>query len=275
MGAPGCDDAPEIDVPWGKQCKLVTFVYPYYENPLFLARQLKAWAAYPASLREFLSFIVVDDGSPLCPAEGVIRECAALNQVPERLRLFRIGVDVRWNWLAARNVGAHHADDDWLLLTDMDHMVPLWTVRALVSGVHDPRVIYRPARREHTSEPIHAHPNSWFMTRRMFWKVGGYDEALSGHYGTDAEYRRRCAATAPIRIMRNAELVRHEYVADSSTTHYKRKEERDRITKHMIRARGPDWKPKVLTFPYAEIDLSAPRVRDLPVEGKRVLSPSV
>ena len=223
-------------------------VYPYYENADFFGQQLAVWSAYSADLRTNLRFVVVDDGSPTRPAVDVLRSVRI-----DGLRLFRIGVDVRWNWLAARNIGAAHSRDGWLLLTDMDHVVPEDTLRHLTYGLHDPRVIYRFSRVEHTGERIHPHPNSWFMTRDMFWKIGGYDEACSGYYGTDGDYRRRCAATAKIKILTNY-LVRHEYQGDSSTTGYKRKQPEDAEAKRIMRRRGPGWKPLTLSFPYDKVD---------------------
>jgi glycosyltransferase involved in cell wall biosynthesis len=251
VGAPGCDDAPVITVPLTGERRTVTLVYPYYENPEFLALQLRHLDWMPVDLREHLELIVVDDGSPEHPAAEVMR---AVSCELKSVRLFRLGVDVRWNWLAARNIGAHHARTDWISLTDMDHRYPVDAIETLVLGEHSRGVIYRFSRREHDGRKIHPHPNSWFMTRENYWRVGGYDEALSGHYGTDGEYRRRCAAAAPIRIM-TTELERHEYVGDSSTTRYLRKQPEDAVVKHMIRARKPGWKPCTLSFPYAEVSL--------------------
>jgi hypothetical protein len=111
--------------------------------------------------------------------------------------------------------------------------------------------IYRFSR---TGVKTHPHPNSWLYTRKMYWRVGGYDEALSGHYGTDAEYRRRCAATAPINILVEP-LELHEHESDASTIHYLRKQPEDAAAKQMIRARGPNWKPRLLSFPYHEVTL--------------------
>lgn len=253
MGAPGCDDAPLVSVPEGQALKRVTFIYPYYDNPLFFNRQIDHWFNYPMWLRQYLSFIVVDDCSPESPALDVLRKNERWRWLDE-FSLYRIDVDVRWNWLAARNIGAHKALDGWIMLTDMDHMIPVKTIVSLISGSHDPGIIYRFSRRERGEQPIHPHPNSWFMTRRMYWKVGGYDEALSGHYGTDGEYRRRCAATAPIRIMTD-ELHRWEHDGDSSTRRYLRKQPEDAGAKQMIKARKKDWKPRVLSFPYREIVL--------------------
>jgi len=248
MGAPGCDDAPLITVPRGDHSKQFTLIFPYYENPVFLERQMNWWRAMPTPMWQ--KVIIVDDGSPKYPAVDILKHHASQSW----LRLFRIGVDIRWNWLAARNIGAHHSDDGWLLITDMDHVVRQDVVMNLMTGAHDPGVIYRFSRREHTGQVIHPHPNSWFYTRRMFWRIGGYDEACSGYYGTDGEYRRRCAKTAPIRIMTD-QLERHEYQGDSSTTTYKRKQPEDAAVKQMIRARPKNWKPKVLSFPYTEVRL--------------------
>ena len=250
MGAPGCDDAPMVIVPFASRAKRVTMIYPYYDNPEFLEQQIRRWVNYPKILRSMVKIIVVDDGSPNAPAEKVIA-----HQPYSFIRLFRVGVDVRWNWLAARNIGAHHADDGWLLLTDMDHVVDTICLHEVLMGAHREDTIYRFSRREHHGQKIHPHPNSWLMTRAMFWKIGGYDESCSGFYGTDGDYRRRCAATAPIRILRT-ELERHEYQGDSSTLGYKRKQPEDAAVKRMIQARPKrGWKPRTLSFPYAEIVL--------------------
>lgn len=250
MGAPGCDDAPLIEVAIKEEPRAATVVYPYYENPFFFRKQLKHWLSLPPHLAMMLSFIVVDDGSPEHPAEVILRE------QPFPLRLFRIDVDVRWNWLAARNIGFHHAADGWCVVTDMDHIIPSDVFETIIYGDLDVGTIYRFRRREHTGISIHPHPNSWLMTREMYWRVGGYDETMSGYYGTDGDYRRRCVKAAPIRILTD-ELERHEYQGDSSTTRYKRKQPEDARVKQLIAARPKKgWKPKTLSFPYHEVDLA-------------------
>lgn len=249
-GVRGCDDAPVVQVPLGGP-KHVTLVMPYYENPRMLRQQVLEWARFPRTLLAYFDVIIVDDGSPITPAVDVLRTCYPQ---PFPMKLFRIREDVRWNWIAARNIAMHEALPGWCVLTDMDHVVSRETFTALVHGEHDPKVIYRFSRREHTGEKIKPHPNSWFMTRAMFWKIGGYDEALSGHYGTDGDYRRRCAATAPIRILAD-ELVRHEFVLDSSTTKYLRKQPEDRAVADIVGRRQPGWVPKTLTFAYDRVRL--------------------
>lgn len=254
MGAPGCDDAPVVVIDRGTaRLRMVTLVLPYYENPRFFARQIRHLSSIDWEYLSHLRLIVVDDGSPSNPAVEVARTFGAKKKFAS-FRIFRIEKDVRWNWLAARNIGAHHADTAWIMLTDMDHVLQEDVLQTLVCGKFDENKIYRFSRCESTEIKIHPHPNSWFMTRKMFWKVGGYDEALSGYYGTDGEYRRRCAATTKIEIMSD-ELVRHEYEVDSSTTRYKRKQPEDARVKQMIRARGRDWKPLTLSFPYHKVEV--------------------
>lgn len=235
---------PRVRPALGDESKRVTFIYPFYCNAQFLWEQVHFWWQYPEELQHLVSVFVVDDGSPV-PARLPPR-------VPFPVRLFRINEDVRWNWLAARNIGAHHAPDGWLLFSDIDHVVPTETLRSIVWGQHDPAVVYAFSRREHTGESITPHSASFLMTRSMFWTIGGYDEALSGHYGTDGEFRRRIVKHALIHVLTD-ELVRYEYVHDSSTTRYGRKEAQDAAVASLVAARGKDWRPKVLSFAYQEV----------------------
>lgn len=249
------DDLPLVTVPKAHRSKRVTLLYPYYENPGFLAEQLARMDRWPYALQQNVEVIIVDDGSPTHPLmeafAAIDKQLGGISSVLT-IRLFRILVDLRWNWLAARNIGFHHAAPGWVLVTDMDHVVSEATMVNVVEGQHDERTIYGFSRREHTGQKISPHPNSWLITREMFWKVGGYDEALSGHYGTDGDWRRRCAKVAPIAIIED-ELVRYEYVGDSSTTRYKRKQPEDSGVRQLIAARGKGWKPRTLSFPYTEV----------------------
>lgn len=241
---------------WAAMCPLVklartqtarsiTLVYPYYENRRFLSDQIAGWFTYPEDLRAFLSAIVVDDGSP--------EPLHWAPPTPFPIRLFRIAVDVPWNWLAARNIGAHHAADGWILFSDMDHVMPVETLRTLIWADLNPRVVYAFSRREHTGQVVPPHSASFLMTRAMFWRIGGYDETLSGHYGTDGDFRRRVWATAPIHVLTD-ELIRHEQVGDASTTRYLRKLPADTAAvQRLVQARGKDWTPKTLSFPYDEV----------------------
>lgn len=244
MASRWADGLPRETIPMTLIPKPVTVIYPYYDNAGFFRRQLDLWASYPLDLRAQLHVIVVDDGSTI-PAYVPVT-------YPVPLRLFRIEVDVRWNWLAARNIGAYHAAATWLVLTDMDHQIPEATLRHLIYGQHDPRRVYAFSRAEHDGRPVTPHSASFFLTRDLFWTIGGYDEALSGYYGTDGEFRRRVQAQAMIGILPDV-LIRYEQIGDSSTIRYGRKERRDTHVRTLIASRKPGWRPKVLSFPYHEV----------------------
>lgn len=233
----------------------LTLILPYYRNPLILQEQLRAWAAYPDDLKAHLHVIVVDDGSPKFKAlpEHLIETGLA------SLRLYRTKVDVRWNWLFCRNLGVSEATTDWVLLTDIDHVLPESTLRALLTETMNPDWVYRFSRVDAPDmTPYKPHPNSWFLTRKMFDRIGGYDERFSGFYGTDADFRDRAHEKARFVELLSHPLIRYprEVIADASTTTYGRKEQQDRDNVKRIRqerADVPNWRPLRLTFPWERL----------------------
>jgi hypothetical protein len=243
MASKWADGLPRVQAKLGLP-KPITIVLPYYDNAHFWEQQVAWWMQWDATVRAYVSAVVVDDGSPT-PAR-------LPPDLPFPIRLFRIGVDVRWNWLAARNIGAHHADAGWMVLTDMDHVIPEGTAGSLIYGQHDPAVVHAFARREHTAVAISPHSASFFLTREVFWKIGGYDERLSGYYGTDGDFRRRVVKHAPIKVLTDY-LVRYENIADASTSRYQRKQPEDAAVQRLVKARTAGWRPKVLSFPYQEV----------------------
>lgn len=236
----------------------ITLCLPFYLNRTMLARQLDSIDALPANIRSEIGVIIVDDGSPE-PAQG-----RKLNGVP--LSLYRIGVDVRWNQDAARNIAVHHSRTQWVLLTDIDHLVPEQTWWGLISQKYSKQYVYRFKRstldvdspKPKISE-YKPHPNSWYMTRAMYDHIGGYDERFAGHYGTDSEFRDRVQANALDVKMLPLELWRvpRTTIADASTTTLTRKG--DPIDAGAIarikvqRAAEIGWTTKRLSFPYSEV----------------------
>lgn len=217
-----------------------TLVLPYYDNPTMLMMQLAYMGRWPEHLREQMQLIVVDDGSPRFHALPVFTTWNIdPKKPPFRFRLYRIGVDVRWNWIACRNLAMAEAETEWRLMTDIDHLVPLETADFITNGSIKARRIYRFERRDYPAlTPYKPHPNSWLMTGAMFDKVGGYDERFSGHYGTDGMFRDRCTQAAEQVVMLQHSLWRvpREVVADASTTTYGRKEKQDHDGVKRIRA---------------------------------------
>lgn len=232
-----------------------TLIMAYYDNPGMLGEHFRFWRHLPREILKSLHVVVVDDGSPRWPA---VLACPINYVEIASFQLWRMKVDVPWNQDACRNLGVDKAPTEWVVMTDIDHIVAAETWQRLMLGEIDEDCVYRFGRvTAPMLTPYKHHPNSWAMTRRMFWRAGGYDEALAGNYGTDGDYGRRVAACAPIKQLKEV-LIRYprDVIADASTTTLERKrsEEKDNI-RSLIKARNrvPDWRPRVLSFPHERV----------------------
>lgn len=183
---------------------LVSLVFAYYENPAMLAMQWDQINQYPDSLKENIEIVVVDDGSPDNPAERVARP-PSLPQVS----IFRILRDVRWNQDAARNIGANEAKAEWMLLTDIDHVVPSSTLKTVIALNKNPSVFYTfPRIKFESNEVREPHPNSYLMTKSLYWGIGGHDEDYAGIYGKDFLFRKRALRHSREILLEEAPLAR-------------------------------------------------------------------
>lgn len=239
----------------------LTIVMPFYDNAGMLGLQYRGWALWPEALRARLRVIIVDDGSPV-PAADVPR--------PDGLEIaiYRVMEDRPWHQHGSRNLGAHVANDGWLLLTDMDHVLSAESAEKLFAAMDglDPGTIYMLDRVEaDTGLPTlgndgqpKPHPNSFVVTRETFWRIGGYDEAYCGVYGTDGLFRER-AFTRAHKGHLSISLTRYwrEIVPDASTRTLPRKEGREPGAKDRVRRekaeRGEADKIVTLDFPWERV----------------------
>jgi len=170
----------------------LSIVFAYYENPTMLEFQWQEITAYPEPLKSLIEIVVVDDGSPRYPAAEVPR--------PEGLpsvSVFRVNQDIRWNQDAARNIGAHEAGAPWLLLTDIDHVVPPESLDQILSEDRSPASFYTLGRiKFYGGHHSDTHPNSYLMTKELYWHIGGHDEDFAGVYGKDFLFRKRARRRA-------------------------------------------------------------------------------
>lgn len=235
----------------------------FYRNCGQLALQYETWTRWSDKAKAAIDIIIVDDGSPE-PAVDVPRP----DGLPA-LQIYRVLEDRPWFQNGARNIGAHEARGRWLLLTDMDHVLKPEHAAALVKrlGKLDFETAYFLHRIEadsglptlgQTGEPK-PHPNSFIMTREMYWRVGGYDEWFTGIYGTDSLWRSRLYQVAQRGFLKHVALTRYwrELVPDASTTTLPRKEGRKPGEKRAIaeakKAAGKEAEILTLSAPYAKV----------------------
>lgn len=233
-----------------------TLVMAYYDNPGMLTHQIKVWLGMPKEIRQALHVIVVDDCSPRWPALAAATKFSVGGwaDLIGSFELWRMKQDIPWNQDACRNLGVKHAPTPWLLLTDMDHVVPVATWRRLMTGKLDKHAVYRFGRVSAPDmAPYKLHPNSWALRAKTYWRCGGYDEALAGNYGTDGDFMVRLRRVAELKDLPEV-LIRYprEVIPDASTTTLVRKSpEQKKVVSQLIAARSeiPNWSPRVFSFP--------------------------
>jgi hypothetical protein len=241
----------------------LTIVLPFYINPSMLSLQYEGWAAWPDEIKSRLEVVIVDDGSP----EGHAFDVPRPQGLPA-LSIYRVLEDRPWHQHAARNLGADVADSQWLLLTDMDHVLKRDAAEALFKRLArlDTKAIYTLARVEaDTGLPtMHEgrekpHPNSFVVTKETYWLIGGYDEAYCGIYGTDSLFKARAYTRATRQHLDKVPLTRYwrDIVPDASTTTLTRKEGRWLGARQQVLdgkiARGEENVIKVLQFPWERV----------------------
>lgn len=235
--------------------KNLSIIMAYYDNPEMLDIQLDNIAQYPLEIRENIELIIIDDASPRWPARinGKIYDF--------KISLYRTLKDIPWNQDFCRNVGAYAANNEWLLFTDIDHLIPRRTIEALFNKTvfKDRKYnVYRFARISAPDmQPYKPHPNSWVIARDFYRDVlKGYDERFAGHYGTDGDFRDRINKFTDV-IQLDIPLIRigRETIPDASTTTLVRKKPEDGAAIQRIKRERMGAEPKVLSFEYEEIKL--------------------
>lgn len=256
-----------------------SLIIPYYRNVEMLKRHIQEWEKYPRAVQ----IILVDDGSPE-PAEDVLLEHASPELI-ERVRLFRVDIDIPWNRGGARNLGATVADTTWIVHIDIDHLLPATAAAAIAEFDASVKRWYRFERfRVGTADEtrrkdfrkngipddvafgkIHPHVDSYLVTKRAFWEIGGYDEDYSGCLGGGNPFLAALEAHQQCEMAPES-LQLHVYtrsvVKDASDwalsrspdefSRRRRQKERDRniIPKNPLR------------FPWHEVLMHYPKVKD-------------
>jgi len=213
---------------------LFSVVVSYYCDPEELKRQLSLWSAFPSRFLDLMEFIVVDDGSPKNPLTSDLLKglFEGLPRIP-RLRAYRLLKDIGFNNLGARNLGAFVALGTYLIFIDMDccitasmldHLLKevqglgatpssiLYLKRYVIDNVKSlPNEVRRLASKGYLRLESSLSPNSFAMSRHHFWSIGGFNEDLSGRYGTDYEFKRRAGRYGYRRVASKTHILVLKY----------------------------------------------------------------
>ena len=165
-----------------KQHIKLTYITHFYCNQQDISEVinlLREYESMPASVLDYVQFVIVDDCSPL------------EYEIPEfdlNLTWLRITTDIPWNQGGSRNLGVTYAASDKILMTDLDHVLPVSTFTYLINAANPGRTFYKLYRRDEQGNLRKGHSNLFFMSRARFFRFYGYDEEFCGHYGAE-DYR--------------------------------------------------------------------------------------
>lgn len=176
----------------------VSIVIAVLDSHKAVDRQLRYFAAMP--LPEYAELILVDDGSNPPLKEFV----DSLEHQPPRLRMLRQDIDAEWTQPAARNYGVREAKGEWLVLTDIDHIIPLSLIEAVAQDEYDWMMFqrqvgvldeqgrftqdkdvlfdygYQEWRFQRNGYKIPRHVNSFGIRRSLYLSLGGVSEHRVG-----------------------------------------------------------------------------------------------
>lgn len=233
----------------------------FYRNQGMLTEQLRVWAGYPDDVKARVEVIIIDDGSPEA-AIDVSRPAGLPTVTIGRLADVADPFTPPWRQDAARNRAAHEAVGTWLFLSDMDHVLPADSLRALLARCDAGQdVVYSFQRldapdltpKRDARGNIHPHPNTYAMRKTRYWSVGGFDEEFCGIYGTDGYWRRQLLDRSTLVHLETVPVVRYsrEVIPDASTR-VDRNQFRDdgRVRRRLVEKQLRQEPTKVLSVPW-------------------------
>jgi hypothetical protein len=106
---------------------------------------------------------------------------------------------------------------------------------------------------------VASHVNSYFLSKDLYWSIGGYDEDFWGMYGTDKLFRNRVLRTHDIILKKDLalELVTQGSIPDAKNKVFSRKPSMPRrlmgLSLRFLKFLRIIKSPRVLVNPYAKV----------------------
>lgn len=157
----------------------ITLIYPYYKTAAVIPELVKNWNSWDAQVKQHVTVIVVDDGSPQS-FYSIYKDLAC----DLKIELYEILQDIPWNQPGAMNLGISRATTDWIMTMNVDRMLPNDTMLAMINANLN-RNCYYALKDICEGKHIGSPPGIMLLTKEAVVSSGMYDEDFSGNYGHD------------------------------------------------------------------------------------------
>ncbi len=242
---------------WSVVRKL-SIIMPYFEAPQMLQYQYAYMREYAPELKARLEYVLVDDNSQKH------RATFPMSSFGIAFKMYKMDADIKWGGDSCKNIGVYNATHEWVLTTDIDHIIPEKTIDAILNTHKlSEDVAYRFHRLMAPEMKAHVfHPNSWLFHRNLYRTFKGYDERLAGCYSTNSDFTNRVKAYAPIvQLLSHLITIPTTMIPDASMPESfgRKSPENSDMLRFRLEARAHEKggnRARVLSFPYHQVTQS-------------------
>jgi len=156
---------------------MLNIIYSVYN----LQKELKQihidnWKQYSQSLLKQINIILIDD----CSTKPLTIEI----NFPINLKIVRILDNVGYNIGGAKNLGFYIVENTWCFSSDIDHVLsPNECLKCIQLDKKLNNLYYFTRYLPNGEHYQKRHDNTYIIHKQDFWKIGGYDEDFTPHYG--------------------------------------------------------------------------------------------
>lgn len=232
--------------------KKITINLSFYNQNQVLRQHVMLWKSWSEDIRSQFTFCIVDDCSKI-PALDILQD---IDLTDIDLSIYRVEEDLVCNIAGVRNLAATVCSTEWMVILDMDTMITEELAKEMLelSEIASPATCFK-FNRKVTDNPYHQknnqiHPAVCLLRKEDYWKVGGCEEDLVGHYGqTDPIFWHRAKGVLDVEVKKDLYL---DYLPEGEA-------EINRDTRHNFqlfnqKKKSQDWSTDYVRFQWKRIE---------------------
>jgi len=165
---------------------MITICLSFFNQNDMLKFHIETWKNYSDEIKSKVKFSIVDDCSKT-HIEDIISE-EMIKGID--IKIYRVHDDLICNIAGVRNLAAKECQTEWMIILDMDTVIPEESIKQIIelAEKNEKDVAYK-FNRKVPNKPKHEknnkpHPAVCLIRKSDYWKAGGCEEDLVGHYGS-------------------------------------------------------------------------------------------